>query len=820
MSINKMSDRNHQEFTSLLSAYSNQDDSMLESIDGISLENVHTVSLDYLNECMSDLESKDSGIRLSPGSPGMFPSDHRMDKFTEHDLANLDIALVKEGDLYLKSESKFEKNNVIIPRLGHEIYKTKNNLDYTQNSESILAISIENLQRNCKTCVEVCGEREDAFMKLDQIQKNTLIHDSELDKHNELCSGEFIIKAQKNNETECHKGPSKSEYSTDRDSEIEKSSDTEEPAHDCKIDDEDKSCDNKIKVELLPQACEQCPMTFKYKRHLDRHLEGHQKNNCPYCDAKFARKKHLDVHLFRLHGERITKYPHTCDICLKGFPKRLLLNRHKANHHNEKAQTCADCGDILDNSLEALKHSEKHSQERRFHCDKCPQAFSMEQKYLIHVKNHDTYKCPRCESGFASKKRANEHYRLKHSAKVPKEPETSITGMFYCNDCRHNFMTKDSYLRHLKTASHLSKMHAEIPLKALFTCTICTKQLTSRKALDQHIRRVHRDEKKYSCDTQGCEFHSTNKSDLERHRQLHIEERNIVCEHCGKTFTTISILKDHVLYVHNMERQFVCEECGKAFKRNSLLNRHKMSHQQIRPFTCEQCGAAFKRSHHLTRHMESCHRITLEKKKRVVKLMKTEDGRLVPIPEEPKKPKTKRVKSKKDSQLISYDESSASVTNRLLISKDMAELSTELSHVTPMSTITSSESTDMSLGLSNTISEVDSVPQILSLVDVNSGQVVTVEVTNPDTLPLTDLVDQFEANCNEILGLSSYPDLEFQNGILNTEQNYYDQVSYAELPLENVGESSLLLDPNSSKMDSLPAIENYLTQPFSPFLNL
>lgn len=191
--------------------------------------------------------------------------------------------------------------------------------------------------------------------------------------------------------------------------------------------------------------------------------------------------------------------------------------------------------------------------------------------------------------------------------------------MFYCNNCRHNFITKDSYLRHLKTASHLSKMHAEVPLKELFTCSICNKQLTSRKALDQHVRRVHRDEKKFSCDTQGCEFHSTNKSDLERHRQLHIEERNVVCEHCGKTFTTISILKDHVLYVHNMERQFVCEECGKAFKRNSLLNRHKMSHQQIRPFTCEQCGAAFKRSHHLTRHMESCHRITLEKKKRVRK---------------------------------------------------------------------------------------------------------------------------------------------------------------------------------------------------------
>lgn len=200
--------------------------------------------------------------------------------------------------------------------------------------------------------------------------------------------------------------------------------------------------------------------------------------------------------------------------------------------------------------------------------------------------------------------------------------------------------------------------------------------------------------------------------------------------------------------------------------------------------------------------------------------MKTEDGRLVPIPEEPKKPKVKRVRTKKESQTVRYDDSGSNVMNCLVISKDMIELPSELSNVTPMSTITSSESNDASLGLSSVISEVDSVPQILSLVNVNSGQVVTVEVTNPDTLPLTDLVDQFEANCNEILGLSGYPELEFQTGILNTEQNYYDQVNYAELPLDNVVESSLLLDPNSTKMDSLPAIENYLTQPFSPFLNL
>ena len=164
---------------------------------------------------------------------------------------------------------------------------------------------------------------------------------------------------------------------------------------------------------------------------------------------------------------------------------------------------------------------------------------------------------------------------------------------------------------------HLSKINQQAPVSVSYTCHVCKKILTSRQACVQHVRRVHRGDKKFVCDTQGCSFQCAYKNDLDRHKQLHVEERNVVCEYCAKAFTSISILKDHILYVHNKERQFVCEECGKSFKRNSLLNRHKLSHQQLRPYACGQCAAAFKRSHHLTRHMESCHRLTLEKKKKV-----------------------------------------------------------------------------------------------------------------------------------------------------------------------------------------------------------
>ncbi|EFN68525.1 Zinc finger protein 569, partial [Camponotus floridanus] len=449
--------------------------------------------------------------------------------------------------------------------------------------------------------------------------------------------------------------------------------------------------------------CEQCLMTFRYKRHLDRHLEGHQKNNCSHCDEKFARRKHLEVHLFRVHGERVVRHAYLCDVCPKSFPKRILLNRHRAKHSYQNGKVCSECGEMLNADIDKKEHEENHCKKRQFKCQQCLQTFSIKQTYLSHIQNHNNYKCPNCNVSFASKKKAREHFKAVHVPKlnksesannsgkyrrvyqssVPAEylknrertdknlsykscrvssnalhsninmPLNSVVkvtyfmiyielrnyssfitrkilnekifyysvlensrnklqgyekGPYFCDKCRHTFIKKDDYSRHLESTLHLNKINRDTPIRAIFSCVICLKKLFTQRALDQHIRRIHKGEKRFVCNIYGCTFQCARRTDLDRHQQLHVEERNIVCEHCGKTFTSISILKDHVLYVHSKERQFICEVCGKAFKRNSLLKRHKLSHEQHRPFVCMQCNTAFKRSHHLTRHMESCHK--------------------------------------------------------------------------------------------------------------------------------------------------------------------------------------------------------------------
>ncbi|XP_011870272.1 PREDICTED: zinc finger protein 93-like isoform X2 [Vollenhovia emeryi] len=560
------------------------------------------------------------------------------------------------------------------------------------------------------------------------------------------------------------------------------------------------------------QKCEQCLMTFRYKRHLDRHLEGHQKNNCPHCNEKFARRKHLEVHLFRAHGERVAGHPHLCDVCPKSFPKRALLNRHRAKHSYQSGKVCSECGDMMSADADEKEHQENHCRKRRFKCQQCLQTFSIEQTYLSHIQNHDNYKCPRCDVAFASKKKAREHFKAVH---VPKSSEhESTNGPYFCADCRHTFAKKDDYFRHLQSALHLNKVNRDIPVGAVFPCAICSKKLITQRALDQHVRRIHKGAKRFACNIYGCTFQCARRTDLDRHKQLHVEERNVVCEHCGKTFTSVSILKDHVLYIHSKERQFICEECGKAFKRNSLLKRHKLSHEQHRPFACMQCSTAFKRSHHLTRHMETCHRITLEKKKKVMKLMKTKDGHLVPMPDKPVRPETNKIKVGKGRESTSKNkERDCSVAN---VKKPAVNVNSQLQIQPLLNPEEGPECPNLSLGLTNS-SVDDSIPQVLSLVDVNTGQVLTVEITNNlELLPTNELVDQFGINCNEILNLPDYQDIEFQNSLLNTDQMYHDNTIYSEISLENI-EGLFPLVNNNSKMET---IESYLTHEFPAFLNI
>lgn len=778
-----------------LRLFDSEDYSTLDVMPSVCTENDEMESYDYLRECIGNLESKSSGIDL-PANPTSAAdiSLQGDDGLDDVNLNSIDFNFMKIESLLLqgteepsnctKSEEEEEaKQNVSgdvdIPHSPH--FNTMN-LSFSNFSDSSGKES-DNVATTIRNNESYTFDKDQSL----EGKKAT---------ENYNCSVKPYIESNTDTDSNINRGNS---YDVIQ-------SVTSELRREMKINNLELS-DRDEQI----QRCEQCQMTFRYKRHLDRHLEGHQKNNCPHCNEKFARRKHLEVHLFRAHGERVVRHPHSCDVCPKSFPKRALLNRHRAKHSYQDGKVCSECGDMMSVDTDEKEHRENHCKRRRFKCQRCLQTFSIEQTYLSHIQNHDNYKCPRCDVTFASKKKAHEHFKAAHASKSSEQESTN--GPYFCADCRHTFAKKDDYFRHLESALHLNKVNRDIPVRAIFSCAICSKKLITQRALDQHVRRIHKGAKRFACNIYGCTFQCSRRTDLDRHKQLHVEERNVVCEHCGKTFTSVSILKDHVLYIHSKERQFICEECGKAFKRNSLLKRHKLSHEQHRPFACMQCSTAFKRSHHLTRHMETCHRITLEKKKKVVKLMKTKDGHLVPVPDKPNRSETNKVKVEKGRESIGKNkEKDCSVTN---VRKQAVNVDLQQEMQSLLNPEENTECSNLPLEPTN-LSAVESIPQVFSLVDVNTGQVLTVEITNNSELLPTNELDQFGTNCNEILNLPDYQDIEFQSSLLNTDQMYYDNTNYSEISLENI-EGSFPLVSNTSKMET---IESYLTHEFPAFLNI
>ena len=90
------------------------------------------------------------------------------------------------------------------------------------------------------------------------------------------------------------------------------------------------------------------------------------------------------------------------------------------------------------------------------------------------------------------------------------------------------------------------------------------------------------------------------------------------CQHCKATFSFASNLKRHIRTQHNQEnREFVCDVCGKTFSRDDHMKSHRKLHfggdgniLNTRPVSlnCDICRKTFKRPYHLKRHQRTQHR--------------------------------------------------------------------------------------------------------------------------------------------------------------------------------------------------------------------
>lgn len=359
------------------------------------MENNETENYDCLRECIINLENKNSGIN-STISPSIFDIGIRRNNldYVNTDFDNADFNFMEMENFLLQNAERLENN-------------TKNERIRQGKVVDVISDSSENLDTVTWSYDIFTNFSSDSNKEYDVIPQDNV----------PISINKITEKDSNENKPHIFNKNLSIQYP-----EIARVTGN----YDCPIKQNVSSRLNEITINKLKisdrdeqvSKCEQCLMTFKYKRHLDRHLAGHQKNNCPHCNEKFARRKHLQVHLFRSHGERIIRHPHLCDICPRSFPKRALLNHHRAKHKYQNGKVCPECGDMIKTDTDDKEHKDNHCKNRQFKCVQCSQTFTTEQTYSSHIQNHNNHKCPNCDVTFASKKKAYEHFRAVHSPKL------------------------------------------------------------------------------------------------------------------------------------------------------------------------------------------------------------------------------------------------------------------------------------------------------------------------------------------------------------------------------------------------------------------
>lgn len=139
---------------------------------------------------------------------------------------------------------------------------------------------------------------------------------------------------------------------------------------------------------------------------------------------------------------------------------------------------------------------------------------------------------------------------------------------FICDICYRAYRTKNSLLKHIR--HHITE-------ESQHKCDPCSKIFVNKKELITHNNRCHSNGNIYICD--HCENVFTSRKEMVRCREGHYVRKKSSkgssrpCPICNKRMKSNSIYS-HIRLVHNNERDQICQVCGKALKTSYDLKVH------------------------------------------------------------------------------------------------------------------------------------------------------------------------------------------------------------------------------------------------------
>ena len=138
--------------------------------------------------------------------------------------------------------------------------------------------------------------------------------------------------------------------------------------------------------------------------------------------------------------------------CKKAYKSPNGVYKHEKMHTDPKS-ICAVCGQIFKSVTELNSHMSVHDDSKKVTCEECGKLFSSKRTKKCHAEIHLNLqiRCssPDCASSFATKHRAQRHYRGSHS-----EGYTTFCG-------KYTYQWPGKHSQHQRDCDDCKKIKAE-----------------------------------------------------------------------------------------------------------------------------------------------------------------------------------------------------------------------------------------------------------------------------------------------------------------------------------------------------------------------
>ncbi|XP_067013593.2 zinc finger protein 37 homolog isoform X2 [Anabrus simplex] len=309
-------------------------------------------------------------------------------------------------------------------------------------------------------------------------------------------------------------------------------------------------------------------------------------HKCDLCNRKFPSRTKLILHVARcpMTKDKIKLEGLFCEDCDLSFTSQQLLDSHINKNHkppstipdeisgsNGADESCPSLDDLPDNLP-------------FFCCKKCYTVYRSSAEFQYHS----------CKDGGrnvtpSAKMSDREHLSGKNL--ITSVERLKLLRKYRCSICREEYRSMNRILYHLPRCTY-----------GPYKCEVCSSEYSTRKDLNLHKKKAHRDTNSFFCDECGLAFKlrtSLQKHKVSRHER---HQGSFTCDVCQKTFLKRIQLTHHKIRLHRLERKYLCQVCGNKFCTHGSLQTHLDSHTELRRFACAYCNKKFRQKEKLKFH--------------------------------------------------------------------------------------------------------------------------------------------------------------------------------------------------------------------------